>query len=705
MNPILETALRLGKRGLRVAFSHAPIPGGCTCGSEHVDSPNSIGKHPIGKTWQRRATSDEQQINDAYLDITHNCNLGLVLGPCDAGYIIAIDVDDEESFATLQTKFGLLPETLTGRSPRGARMFYRVADDDAKELKNVTGVDGKPGVDCKVKGGFVVVGPSMHANGKAYTWDNLDTPIADLPIAWLQSILPKPKPKPVAYTPGTPDTKEVNRVRRWAQAIARREAERVSQAPEGQRNAVLYQAACRTFPAVFEAGLSSFDARTELTAGAKAAGLGDKEIHLTLTSAEEWVVKNDVRRKIPEPTGHLHIVEGGAAVESYPAREPSELIYDRGAPAKIAANVYRIFNKYHRKIKYNEFTDHVTWDNGDALKPSDIVEVQGWLYEQPESSRIRTSVETIQLALVRYSEDHAYHPVREYLRSLTWDKESRVDRLFTRAFGAPDTNYIRAVSKCFMIGAVARVMRPGCKHDTMPVLEGAPGLLKSTALRTLAGDDWFSDTPLTPGDKDAYQNLIGVWIYEHAELDSFSRARDVERIMAYLSSSKDHYRKSYGHRAEDVPRQSVFAGTTNKNEYLGDGTNGLNRRMWPVPCTAIDVSLIRDHRDQLWAEAVALFDAHERWWLPNEVKAAHAELAENRNSPDPWLERIAMLEPREHTMGDVLMHCGVDQGKRTVFDEKRLAPLLRQAGWHPHRVKRNGVTIRFWVPTSFAAAT
>jgi hypothetical protein len=387
------------------------------------------------------------------------------------------------------------------------------------------------------------------------------------------------------------------------------------------------------------------------------------------------------------------------------SQEGIQLIYDRGQPAKIAANVLRIIERYPRKIRYNEFTDHVTWDDGKMLKPADIVDVQGWLFEQPDAARVRTSIETIQLALVRYSEDHTYHPVRSYLQSLTWDNESRVERLFARAFGAPDTDYIRAVSKCFMIGAVARVMHPGCKHDTMPVLEGAPGLLKSTALRALAGEEWFSDTPLTPGDKDAYQNLIGVWIYEHAELDSFSRARDVERIMAYLSSSKDHYRKSYGHRAEDVPRQSVFAGTTNKNEYLGDGTNGLNRRMWPVPCTSIDVALIRDHRDQLWAEAVALYSAHHRWWLPNEVKAAHAELAENRNAPDPWLERIVMLEPKEHTMGDVLAFCGVDAGKRTIFDERRVSPLLRQAGWTPHRVKRGGTQIRFWVPPTFGHTT
>jgi hypothetical protein len=394
-----------------------------------------------------------------------------------------------------------------------------------------------------------------------------------------------------------------------------------------------------------------------------------------------------IRSGVPQPTGESGIT----------------LIYDKGAPAKIAMNVVRMIAKYPRgQTKYNEFTDRITWNDGKPIKDTDCVDIQGWLVEQPESVRVRVSVETIQLSLVRYAEDHGYHPVREYLRSLAWDTEERIERLFTRAFGAPDDDYTRQVSKCFMIAAVARIMKPGCKHDAMPVLEGAPGLLKSTALRTLAGDDWFSDTPITPGDKDAYQSLIGVWIYEHAELSNI-RGREAERVNAYMSSAKDHYRKSYGRVAEDVHRQSVFAGTTNSKDYISSNeSDGQRRRFWPVPCTKIDVSLIRDYRDQLWAEAVAMYDAHHRWWLPHEVHAHHAELTEERHSPDPWIERIALLEPKEHTMGEVLGLCGVDPGKRSVIDEKRVSPLLKKAGWHSTQARRGGVRIRFWVPPGFA---
>lgn len=379
--------------------------------------------------------------------------------------------------------------------------------------------------------------------------------------------------------------------------------------------------------------------------------------------------------------------------------EETKLIYDRGQPAKIAGNVVRMLKGFPRGTpSYNEFTDKVTWPDGKPIEDTDSVDVQDWLMSQPDSTRVRVSVESIHLALVRYAKDHIYHPVRTYLRGLQWDKEPRVERLFIRGCGAPDIPYTREAAKCFMIGAVARIMDPGCKLDSMPVLEGPIGLFKSTVPRILAGKEWFGDSLIVPGEKDGYQNLVGKWIYEWPELASLRSAKEIERVTAYLSSPSDYYRKSYGRRAEDVPRQSVFFGTTNDTNYMPSKDSGLFRRLHPIVCTVIDKSLLIDNRDQLWAEAVAMYDAGNKWWLPNAVKDAHAELAEERHAPDPWIERIAMLERKEHTMGDVLAACGVDAGKRTVFDEKRLSPLLRKAGWTPHRVKRNGVTIRFWVP-------
>ena len=94
------------------------------------------------------------------------------------------------------------------------------------------------------------------------------------------------------------------------------------------------------------------------------------------------------------------------------------------------------------------------------------------------------------------------HPIREYLDGLQWDRVSRIDDWLTLYLGVDPSEYVRAVGSKWVIGAVARIMRPGCKNDTCLVLEGPQGLLKSTALKTLAGP-WFTDEIADLGTKDA----------------------------------------------------------------------------------------------------------------------------------------------------------------------------------------------------------
>jgi putative DNA primase/helicase len=236
-------------------------------------------------------------------------------------------------------------------------------------------------------------------------------------------------------------------------------------------------------------------------------------------------------------------------------------------------------------------------------------------------------------AVVAVAEKHKVHPVRDYLRRLQHDATPRVDGMLPTYFGAPDSAYNRAIGARFMIGAVARVMRPGCKVDTMLVLEGKQGIGKSTGAKILAVD-WFADTGVTVGEKDSYQALRRVWLYEFGELAGV-RANAIEKVKNFLSSSVDHYRPSYGRQYRDFPRQTVFIATTNEENYLVDRTG--NRRFWPVRCGEIDAKALRRDRDQLWAEAVARFDAGEKWHVDSLelAKLCEAEQAE-RQAPDDW---------------------------------------------------------------------
>lgn len=240
------------------------------------------------------------------------------------------------------------------------------------------------------------------------------------------------------------------------------------------------------------------------------------------------------------------------------------------------------------------------------------------------------------------SKGRAHHPIREYLRSLTWDGVTRVDRWLTSYAGAPDTPYTSAVGRMWLIAAVARAMLPKSICKTMLILEGPQNAGKSTLLRRLCpNEDWFSDTPIDLGKSgaDKYQALRGKWIVEIPELDGF-KGRDARSIKSFVSSPVDNYRASYGRKNQDVPRQCVFAGTTNEDRYLADATG--NVRFWPVRISRADVAGIERDRDQIWAEAFAYYMDGAEWHITDASIAAMAtDEQEAREEEDSWLGAVS----------------------------------------------------------------
>lgn len=226
----------------------------------------------------------------------------------------------------------------------------------------------------------------------------------------------------------------------------------------------------------------------------------------------------------------------------------------------------------------------------------------------------------------------AKHPVRDYLNSCVWDGVPRADTLFCDYLGADDTPYTRAVTRKALIGAVARVMEPGCKHDHILVLIGPQGCRKSTTLSKL-GRSWFSDSFYTVQGKEAFEQIQGAWIIEMGEMAA-TRKAELEQIKQFVSKQTDSFRAAYDRRTKDRPRQCAFFGTTNDDEFLRDNTGG--RRFWPVTVTEKGVtaadSLTTEIVDQVWAEIVVRYRAGERWYLD-----------------DPDIEREAKAIQDDHT--------------------------------------------------------
>ncbi len=265
------------------------------------------------------------------------------------------------------------------------------------------------------------------------------------------------------------------------------------------------------------------------------------------------------------------------------------------------------------------------------------------------------------VAVSKVSDDRMYHPIRDFIDALPdWDGVKRVDTLLIEYLGANDTPYVRAVTRKTLCAAITRVLNPGCKFDTMLVLNGPQGAGKSTLISKLSGE-WFSDSLNLSDTKDktAAEKLQGYWILEIGELAGLKKA-EVETLRGFLSRQNDIYRASFGKRATPHLRQCVFFGTTNAEKgYLRDITG--NRRFWPVKTPGggakMAWQLTQDDIKQIWAETLVYVKAGETIHIDksmeDQAKSEQREAMESDEREGLVCDFLDMLLPEEWASMDL----------------------------------------------------
>jgi predicted P-loop ATPase len=342
-----------------------------------------------------------------------------------------------------------------------------------------------------------------------------------------------------------------------------------------------------------------------------------------------------------------------------------------------------------------------------------------------------TGLQKIKDALALTVEKNAFHPVREYLDSLRWDGLPRIDTLLTEYLAAEDTPYTRAVTRKTLVAAVARIYKPGIKFDYVLVITGRQGAGKSSLIKKL-GREWFSDTFSAVQNKEAYEQIQGVWIMEISELAGLKKA-EIETVKHFISKQEDNYRAAYGRRTQTHPRQCIFIGTTNESEFLRDHTG--NRRFWPVETGNNDPERIFSELDdseisQIWAEAVTLYRAGEALHLTQDVEDQAAEKQEIHREtddrkglieeflehplPENW-EEMDIYARRNYLTGDPLtvegtvkrqkvciaeIWCelfGKPQSEMTSGNTKELHRMMRSIeGWQPIKNKKHNAKFKLY---------
>jgi predicted P-loop ATPase len=323
----------------------------------------------------------------------------------------------------------------------------------------------------------------------------------------------------------------------------------------------------------------------------------------------------------------------------------------------------------------------------------DVVHLVEWLQQ---NGMPLLSNEAARSAMNVVAHEHCFHPVIDYLTSLSWDGVERLGVWLTTYLGAELNAYTGHIGRMFLTSMVARVVSPGCQADHMPVFEGPQGILKSSACRVLGGP-WFSDNlPDITSGREASQHLRGKWLVEVAEMHAMSRA-EAALLKSFISRTVERYRPSYGRFEVHEKRQCVFAGTTNEDQYLRDATGG--RRFWPVKTGItgrISLDLLAENRDQLFAEAVENYNNHGSWWPDQQferelIKPEQAA----RYAGDIWEDRIQEWIAGRHrvTVGEIARDClSIPAGQMRAEHSVRIANVLRDCGWAAKRTGRS----RWW---------
>ena len=394
---------------------------------------------------------------------------------------------------------------------------------------------------------------------------------------------------------------------------------------------------------------------------------------------------------------------------------------EKGKVSNAAANYKRVFQLdplLKGAIRKNLLTERV-----------DIVKPLGWYRDSPtltdvdikylllyfEENYGLTIEKKIQDAVMVIANENRYHPVRDFLNALQWDGIERIRYCLHRFLGADADDYTCEAMRLFLLGAISRAFRPGCKFEIMLCLVGGQGAGKSSFFRLLAvQDDWFSDDLKKLDDDNVYRKLQGHWIIEMSEMMATANAKSIEEIKSFLSRQKEVYKIPYETHPADRPRQCVFGGTSNALDFLPLDRSG-NRRFIPVMVypEQAEVHILEDEAasrayiSQMWAEAMEIYRSgmfklsfspamqrylkeHQRDFMPEDTKAGMIQAYLDKYTGETVCSKQLYKEALNHTfdepkqweireINEIMNQCIT--GWNYFSNPRMFAEYGRQKGW------------------------
>ena len=681
------------------------------------------GKSPRDARW-RDKNYNKKEVDIA---IVNGCNLGIRL----SGEDLVVDMDPrnmdvtcETAIEALNSEFGcdlnLAPTVRTGSG--GLHIYLKLPEAWlGKKFRNE--IEGYPGVEFKAEGRQVVAAGSKHPNGNAYTWMGEEGP-GDVDL--------KNRPYACDQLLVAIERKSRGKSSNVGQDVSRQDLQRyleVIPVEDYADNDSWFKLAMACYHATDGEGVDEFvtwclsdpnyaaDEEVIRMRWNSFSG-GEGITAATLFKALGKYGRGDLIAESTAETFKEPISdEDEAYLNSLPDVVDSEGLFERtsqGNIKKTVANTMMAIRSMGIKPIKNSLKDEISI-KGDLDILREVYPMAKGNFDDSMLHGVRHAIQKnysfepglnhVHEAMVTLSLENEFHPVRDYLDTLQWDGIERVSRFLTTFCGADQNIYTAKVGEILLKAAVARVFRPGTKFDTMVILEGIQGCGKSTLLKILGGEWTLEGLPNKQdlNHKDVIQAIQGFWIVEVEEL-AIMRKSDVDSLKAFITRQTDKARFAYSRESKVYQRQCVFVGTTNDDEYLLDSTG--NRRFLPVSVGVIDLIGLKSARDQLWAEAVAMWKTNpteKSLMLPENIWSDAADQQEDRRVQDPIEFRITEYLAQhpdsdfiilEDILTNVLMK---SSGSAQMQDSRRVNRAFKSIpDWRASRRIIKGRRVRGW---------
>jgi predicted P-loop ATPase len=667
---VLDHAIAYAVRGLFILPCHYITPSGrCSCSNPKC---SSQGKHPRTQRGLLDASADPEVIT-AWWGKWPNSNIGIATGKASGIAVLDVDIGKggEDSLAALFPEGPIqTAHVITGSG--GSHYWFRHPGGNVAIANSASVL--APGLDVRGDGGYVLAPPSSHLSGRRYAWEASSELPPDLTML---------APWPMAVV----DAPRAENGRTTATAKAPWKAEVW---PEGQRDDSLYRSLCAYIAKNKNVG---FDALLTVAAGENqlrcVPPLSIDDVKRITTSALRFSQPATAETTAVWQQGLLRKARGSGLVSCY-ANIEAILSHDERLHGSYALDTLASDVVCNKKLPW-----HSAARNGAIDWDSETANLRRWLADNYLLDAHKGDAYD---AIEHVAKNAAYHPVEQYLRNVKHDGVPRIACFFSDHLGTDNSEYHQLVAVMFFVQAVARAISPGCKAHGVLVIGGKQRIGKSSLFAALAGP-WYVDSELAIGTRNGYQSMRGSWIREIPEFNSVLRV-DPALSKAFFTSAVDTYIPPYGRKVVSVPRTAVFGGTWNPNgnAFSSDPTGA--GRYWVVESRVdnIDFEAIETLRDQLWAEAFAMYLAGAKWWVsPGTAEFETVwEVQESLYDADPIERKIANWATgmRSFYMDEVLSAIDDTASHWTRPLKTSVGIALKRLGYDRRYLRANGKLVR-----------